>query len=107
MEAAGKGHSCWKGGRVLAGGYVRVYAPEHPRAQNGRYVLEHRLVMEKHLGRLLGPGETVHHKNGIKTDNRLENLELWFSGHPKGQRVEDLVVWAREILERYAHDDAA
>jgi HNH endonuclease len=68
---------------------------------DGRYIGEHRLIMERLLGRPLLPDETVHHVNGVRTDNRSENLELWSSKHPKGQRVEDLVAWAKETLMRY------
>lgn len=96
----GEGNPNWKGGRSRhIGGYIRVqvYGGRNTRGR----IFEHVQVMEQHLGRPLTADETVHHKNGIRDDNRLENLELWSSRHPKGQKVEDLVEWAKEILARY------
>ena len=67
---------CWRGGRVQRKGYWFIYCPSHPDAYNGKYIQEHRLVMEKKLCRYLKKGEIVHHINHIRTDNRIENLEL-------------------------------
>lgn len=70
----------------------------------GRYAAEHQVVMEKMLGRPLQKGESVHHKNGIRHDNRPENLELWVVTQPSGQRVTDRLTDAVEIMLRYVQD---
>jgi hypothetical protein len=73
----GNKHPRWKGGKIRhSRGYIVVLCRKHPFAGKYGYLLEHRLVMEKHLGRYLFPEEQVHHINGVKTDNRIENLVL-------------------------------
>lgn len=76
MDVRMEKHPSWRGGRIVNNkGYVFIKKLNYPNAVNG-YVREHRLVMAEHLGRFLKPEEVVHHINGIKGDNRIENLEL-------------------------------
>lgn len=101
-EMRGERHPNWNGGVYYnRKGYRMIRRSDHPAQQNG-YVHEHRLVMERILGRFLLPQETVHHKNGNRKDNRPENLELWTKAHSYGQRASDLVEWAIDILSQYA-----
>lgn len=73
-------------------GYIYLYMPEHPSAQKGTgYVSEHRIVMEAMMGRLLTRSENVHHLNGVRDDNRPENLELWIKPQPAGIRLANIL----------------
>ncbi len=69
--------------------------------KEGKKITEHRLVMEQMIGRELAPRENVHHLNGVRDDNRSENLELWVAPQPRGQRVADLVAW---VVTAYPHE---
>ncbi len=86
---------------VCKRGYVYFADKNHPEASKNGNVLEHRAVMAEKIGRKLLPGENAHHRNGIRSDNTPKNLELWVKHQPPGQRAEDLLAWAEEMVARY------
>lgn len=92
-------------GYINTKGYRILTKIGHPNSfkSNGS-IPEHTLVMSTFLNRPLKKGENVHHKNGIRHDNRIENLELWHKGQPPGQRVDDKITWAKELLEEYGYE---
>ena len=92
------------GGKFISqAGYVSIYKPDHPLAAKGGYVTEHRWVAAEHWGCDVVKDALVHHKNGIRGDNRIENLELrTIHTHWKGQSVEDMTEWAGEHLSAHA-----
>lgn len=90
-------------GRYKKNGYIMIFQKGHPRTsgKGKNYVFEHIVVMEKYLGRYLKADENVHHKNGVKDDNRITNLELWVRPQPVGIRATEALDWAKEIVARY------
>lgn len=97
-------HGQWSNWYTNKHGYV-----VRRRTIDGKRVTQrqHRHVMENHLGRELIAGEEVHHINGVRDDNRIENLELWSTRQPKGQRIEDKTAWAKEWLSIYEPESLA
>jgi hypothetical protein len=90
----GSRHPAYKGGYKGKKGYIEV-------SVNGKKVLQHRHLYEQHYGIKLLPHQNVHHMNGDRTDNRIENLELWDTSQPKGQRVDDKIKFYFELIEQY------
>jgi len=94
----------WKGGRKKSPlGYILIWNPSHPYVMKGGYVLEHRLIMEKQLGRYLNPNEEVHHINGIRDDNRGENLRLFPSraAHVSFERKMRAGIWPGPLIQEW------
>lgn len=83
-----------KDGTITPDGYRKIF-------RNSKYILEHRYIMEQKIGRQLLKCENVHHINGIRDDNRPENLELWSTSQPSGQRVSDKLEWAKQMIKLY------
>ena len=102
MEVKGPRKHTKGSGYITSSGY-KILSKKHPNSSKRGQILEHVLIMSDHLGRPLRDDETVHHKNGIRNDNRIENLELWSHSHPPGQRVEDKLSWCKGFLQLYGY----
>ena len=87
--------------RTNSYGYVTMHYPEHPNSWKDGSLLEHTYVMSEYLGRPLKPNENVHHINGVRDDNRIENLELWCKSQPRGQRVNEKQAFYVEFISGY------
>ena len=86
---------------ILPKGHISQDGYHVVKVAHGKQIKMHRYTMEKHIGRALRGNENVHHKNGVRSDNRIENLELWVKTQPCGQRVEDKVAASLQLLQAY------
>jgi len=98
-----KNGKLWKNGTKMdSRGYILLRKPEHPNADKSKYVPEHVYVMSEHIGRPLRKGEQIHHRNGIRDDNSIDNLELCTRNtHHSGQKVSDLIDFCEDFLFQY------
>lgn len=104
-DTSGPRNNHWKGGRIVdKDGYVLVLQRSHPHANRHGYVREHRLVMEKLVGRVLDPKEVVHHRNRNKQDNSPENLQLFSENreHLKEELTGKVPRWTEDGKRRIA-----
>jgi hypothetical protein len=85
-----------KGGKLTKEGYISVYDKKC-----GKYKLQHRVIYENHYGIKLSPNQNIHHINGVRTDNRVENLELWDTSQPQGQRIDDKILFYKKLFNDY------
>jgi hypothetical protein len=91
-------------GTIDNNGYLTITKRGHPNQMDSKgRIREHVFIMSEYLGRALAKNESVHHKNGDKLDNSIENLELWHKGQPGGQRVKDKIDWAIAFLTEYGY----
>lgn len=91
-------------GHLTKEGYKVIWKPQHQSARKDGAMFEHVFIMSEHLGRPIRKGETIHHKNGVRDDNRIENLELWNKSQPAGQRIDDKIKFYKEFLEQYGYE---
>ena len=99
-EANGRRKSITENPIIRANGYICIRGEDRHGKWKERP--QHVVIMERYIGRKLRDGETVHHKNGIRSDNGIKNLELWSKAHPPGQRVEDMISFCVDYLTQYA-----
>lgn len=90
-------------GTITHAGYKYITRVGHPNSYRDGKIGEHTFIMSEFLGRPLSKQESIHHKNGIRHDNRIENLELWSRFQPSGSRVEDKIEWCKQFLEHYGY----